>query len=101
MFSIFESLQIPIFSNRLEYDEDNLFEKHKIFDLTKYEQLRAEEILKKKFGIKKSDKLVFLAIRDSKFTKIKSSSFNSDLTHNSFRDYFPYQNVMKCKKIYL
>ena len=87
MFSIFESLQIPIFSNRLEYDEDNLFEKHKIFDLTKYEQLRAEEILKKKFGIKKSDKLVFLAIRDSKFTKIKSSSFNSDLTHNSFRDY--------------
>lgn len=87
MFSIFKSLQIPIFSHRMEYDEDNLFEKHKIFKLTEDEQLRGEEILKKKFGIKQNDRLVFLAIRDSKFTEIKSSSFNSDLTHNSFRDY--------------
>ncbi len=84
---IFNTLLIPIFSTRLEYDENNLFEKFQILELNEHEKQKGEKLLKDYYGIDSDAKIAFLAVRDSEFTKFKSSKINTNLEHNSFRDF--------------
>ncbi len=87
LFPFFQDMKIPIFSNRLEYDEDNLFEKYKSLNFTNYENSKGE-ILLNKFGLKKGQKFICLAVRDKKFSKIKSEILSTDNEEvNNFRNY--------------
>ncbi len=87
LFSFFQDMQIPIFTNRLEYDEDNLFEKYKSLNFTNSENSKGEMLLKK-FGLRKGQKFICLAVRDKKFSKLKSEIlFTDNEKANNFRNY--------------
>jgi putative glycosyltransferase (TIGR04372 family) len=86
MLSFFKDLKIPLFSNRFEYDEENLFEKYESISFTSNEIVKGNSILEK-FGLKKEEKFICLAVRDNKFSKKKSEIFSiqSD-KDNNFRN---------------